>query len=292
MPIFQGTYTALVTPFRDGQVDHAALEKHVEAQIAAGVDGLVPCGTTGESPTLTAAEHDAVVECVIRTANKRVTVLAGTGANSTAVAVEKSRRAAEAGADGLLLVAPYYNKPTQQGLFEHYSAIAREVPLPQMVYNIPGRCGVEISIETIKRLREAHDNIAAVKHATGSVEGAADLMQACDIAVMSGDDPVTLPLMSIGAVGVVSVVSNLLPRSVKRLTDAGLAGDWAAARAAHDALYRFSRAMLSLATNPIPIKTALAIRGVCGEEFRLPICPLEPEERDVLVGLLADCKLD
>lgn len=292
MHSFRGTYTALITPFRDRAVDYAALERLVEKQIAAGIDGIVPCGTTGESPTLSMREHDEVIEHVIRFANKRVPVIAGAGSNSTAEAVRLSTHAAEAGADGLLLVAPYYNKPPQEGLFQHYSEIARAVDLPLMLYNIPGRCGVEIAQETIVRLRDAHSNITAVKHATGGVADAAALLAACDITLLSGDDPITLPLMSIGATGVVSVISNLAPKSVKRLTDAALSGDLAAARAAHDRLHPLMREMLSLSVNPIPIKTAMSIRGYCNEEFRLPLCPLDAERRARLEKLLSRHELD
>lgn len=289
---FRGTYTALITPFRNGELDLDALEKHVERQIAGGVDGLVPCGTTGESPTLTLDEHRRVVETVVRTANRRVPVLAGAGTNSTAKTIELARATADRGVDGLLIVSPYYNKPSQQGLFEHFSAVADEVKLPIVLYNIPGRCGVEISIETIRRLHETHETIVAVKHATGSIAGAADLKAACEIELLSGDDPLTLPLMSLGAIGVISVMSNLAPRTVKRLTQAALTGDYAAAREAHRALYPLAIALLSLDTNPIPIKTALATKGWCAEEFRLPLCPMEATKRARLIGLVHESTLD
>lgn len=287
MPRFQGTITALVTPLRGGGVDFEALERLVERQIAAGVEGLVPCGTTGESPTLSSEEHAAVIERVVALARRRTAVIAGTGSNCTAEALRMSRHAAEAGADGLLLVSPYYNKPTQAGLFRHFSAIARAVPLPIVLYNIPGRCGVELSVETIRRLHEEHGTIVAIKHATGRVDDAAELAQVCPIDILSGDDPLTLTLMVLGAVGVVSVLSNLAPRAVRRLTQAALAGDFVQARAEHRRLFPLARALLSLETNPIPIKTALALRGLCAEEFRLPLCPLAPENRRRLEELLA-----
>lgn len=286
MKPLRGTFTALITPFRDGRVDLPALETLVQRQIEAGVDGLVPCGTTGESPTLSADEHRDVVTCVVRQSGGRVPVVAGSGTNSTARTIELARLNAECGADALLVVAPYYNKPPQEGLFQHFSAVARATDLPIMLYNIPGRCGVEIALETIKRLRDAHAHIVAVKHATGSVSGAADLQAACDIPIFSGDDPLTWPLMSLGAVGVVSVLSNLAPRAVKQLTDAALAGDFAAAQAAHQRLYPLAKALLGLDTNPIPIKTALALRGLCRAEFRLPLCPMPPEKRATLEALL------
>ncbi len=286
MKPLRGTLTALVTPMRDGELDLAALSALVEQQIDAGVDGLVPCGTTGESPTLSEAEHREVVSCVVKLAAGRVPVVAGSGTNSTAGTIALSRLNSGCGADALLVVSPYYNKPSQEGLFRHFSAVAQATDLPLVLYNIPGRCGVELSVETIKRLRDAHRNIAAVKHATGSVVGAADLIAACDIPVLSGDDPITLPLMSIGAVGVISVLSNLVPKGVKRLTQAALAGDWPTAQAAHRELYPLAKALLSLDTNPIPIKTALAMRGLCCEEFRLPLCPMSSANKQKLRALL------
>ncbi len=289
---FRGTITAIITPFSGGQVDWPALEAHVERQIAGGVDGLVPCGTTGESPTLTEAEQLRVIETAVKVANKRVKIVAGTGSNSTAHAIHMSEKAAALGADGLLIVAPYYNKPSQEGLFLHYSAIAKAVKLPIMVYNIPGRCGIEISVETIKRMHEAHDHISSVKHATGSVAGAADLAAICSIDILSGDDPITLPLMAQGAVGVVSVLSNLAPKSVKRLTSAALAGDWKTAADAHRRLYALGKALLSLDTNPVPIKTACALRGWCKEEFRLPMCNLSADNRRKLETLLSNTPIE
>lgn len=286
MAHFQGTITALVTPFRDGRVDLATLEKLVERQIAGGINGLVPCGTTGESPTLTHEEAEQVIACVVKTARKRVPVIAGTGSYNTAEAIKKSQRAAELGADGLLIVSPYYNKPTQHGLYAHFSAISREVKLPIMLYNIPGRCGVEISVATIARLHKEHPNIVSVKHATGRCDDAADLIAASDIEVVSGDDPITLPLMSLGAIGVVSVISNLCPKATTRVTNAALSGNFGEARKAHAALFALMRPLLALETNPIPIKSAMAMRGLCSEEFRLPMCPLAVENRAKLQALL------
>lgn len=288
MATFSGTITALVTPFRDGAVDFTTLEKLVERQIAAGIDGLVPCGTTGESPTLSHDEAERVVACVIRAARGRTKVIAGTGSYNTAEAVRKSQTAVDAGVDGLLVVSPYYNKPTQRGLFEHFAAVARAAGKPIMLYNIPGRCGVEISIPIIARLHAEFPNIVSVKHATGRVDDAADLMAASDIEIVSGDDPITWPLMALGAIGVVSVLSNLAPKAVRRLTSAALAGNFAEARAAHRDVYGLCRGLLSLETNPIPIKTAMAMKGLCTEEFRLPMCPLAPENRARLAKLLAE----
>ncbi|MGD8451104.1 MAG: 4-hydroxy-tetrahydrodipicolinate synthase [Phycisphaerae bacterium] len=288
---FRGTLTALVTPFRDGQLDLDALDAHVQRQIDAGVDGLVPCGTTGESPTLSVEEYAQVIQHVVRTTAGRVPVLAGAGTNSTSRTLTLAQTATECGATGLLLVAPYYNKPPQEGLYQHFSTVARSTPLPIVLYNIPGRCGVEIAIDTLRRLFDDHENIVVVKHATGNVASAADLRATCGIDVLSGDDPLTLPLMSVGAVGVISVLSNIFPTAVKRLTTAALAGDYAAALAAHRATYRLAWALLSLETNPIPIKTAMALRGWCRNEFRLPLCPLSAAQRERLEALLAESDL-
>jgi 4-hydroxy-tetrahydrodipicolinate synthase len=284
----RGTLTALVTPFRDNKVDLKAFEALVERQLEAGVDGLVPCGTTGEAPTLAVSEHRPLVSLTAKLARRKTPVVAGSGANSTAEALELVRLNEDCGADALLIVAPYYNKPSQEGLFRHYAAIAETSRLPIVLYNVPGRTGVEISVDTIKRLFETYDNIVAIKHATGSLTGAADLMEACDIPVLSGDDPLTLPLMSLGAVGVVSTISNLFPGAVKRLTQAMLDRQWEAAREVHRKLYPLAKALMSLDTNPIPVKTGLAINGLCAEEFRLPLCPMSPEKRRQLDNLLKD----
>lgn len=286
MHTFQGTLTALVTPMRDGRIDLAALETLIARQVEAGVDGLVPCGTTGESPTLSEDEQLEVIRATSRLARGKAKIVAGAGSNDTRHAIELSRRAADAGVDGLLQVNPYYNRPTQRGLFEHFRAIASAVPLPIMLYNIPGRTGVTLEVATIAALRRECANVVAVKHATGRVDDAAELLADCDITLLSGDDPLTLPLMSLGAVGVVSVLSNLAPRMVKRLTDAALAGDFVQARREHAALFALARGLLSLETNPIPIKTALAMKGLCREEFRLPMCPISDENREKLRRLL------
>lgn len=287
---FQGAYTAIVTPFRNGKLDLPALEMLVQQQLDAGIDGLVPCGTTGESPTLSTAEYEQVVRKVVRVrdaSNKKTPVVAGAGSNCTDKTIELSQRMADCGADGLLIVAPYYNRPSQEGLYQHFAAVCRAVKLPVMLYNIPGRCAVEVSSVTIRRIREACDNLTSVKHATGKVEGVSELLGECRVDVLSGDDPLTLPMMSIGAIGVVSVLSNLAPRLVKRMTDAALANNWATARQTHDRLFALGNALLSLDVNPVPIKTALAIRGVCTEEFRLPLAPLAADARAKLEQLLS-----
>jgi len=278
---------ALVTPFRDGEVDYRTLDALVDFQIAGGTDVIVPCGTTGESPTLNYEEHDRVIEAVIRRAKGRAAVMAGTGSNSTAEALALTRHAQKAGADGSLQVAPYYNRPTQEGLFRHFEAIARAVDLPHVLYNIPGRCGVEIGVETMVRLRTACPNIVAVKHATGSMDGASELRSRCDLDIISGDDSMTLPLMSIGGVGVISVLANIIPKDVKALCDAAARGDWAAAQSMHMKMFRLARAMF-IETNPIPIKTAMAAVGLCAEEFRLPLCPMQPANREKLLAAVAE----
>ena len=279
---------ALVTPYKDDQVDWKTLDALVDFHIDARTDVLVPCGTTGESPTLTHEENDEVIKAVIRRSKGRIPVMAGTGSNSTAEALQMTRHARDNGADGSLLVAPYYNRPTQEGLFQHFSKIASQVDFPHVLYNIPGRCGVEISCDTIVRLRETHRNIVAVKHATGSMDGASELLTRCDIGIISGDDSMTLPLMAIGGIGVISVLANIVPRDVKTMTDAALAGDWETARSWHHKMFKLARGLLSIEVNPIPIKTAMAMRGMMTEEFRLPLCPMHPANRDKLAAVLAE----
>jgi 4-hydroxy-tetrahydrodipicolinate synthase len=283
---FKGSMVALITPFRDNRVDYETLGRLVDFHIEAGTDVIVPCGTTGESPTLSHEEQDRVTEAVIQRAEGRVPVMAGAGSNSTEEAIRLSRRAKDAGADGTLQVAPYYNKPTPEGLYRHFAAIAEAVDLPHVLYNIPGRCGVEIPVDTIVRLREAYPNIVAVKHATGSMDTATELKARSDIDLISGDDSMTLPLMAIGGVGVISVLANLVPGDVKTMTDAALRDDWATAQHWHIKTFTLARSLLSLETNPIPIKTAMAIRGMCAEEFRLPLCPMSAANREKLVAAL------
>ncbi|MBU0640860.1 MAG: 4-hydroxy-tetrahydrodipicolinate synthase [Planctomycetes bacterium] len=292
MTVFAGTLTALITPFRDGEVDQAALAEHVARQIDAGVDGLIAASTTGEAATLTQREHDAVVEGVVALAGERVPVIAGVISNSTAEAVRQAQHAAGCGAAGVLVITPYYNMPTQEGLFRHLSAVAAKVDLPMSLYNLPQRCGVELSVATIRRLWEMHPNIVAIKHGTGRCEDVPEIMQVTRIAVLSGSDLLTLPLMSMGAVGAVSALANLAPRAVVRLTQALHAGDLSAARDANGAMYPLARPLFALADNPLPIKTALALRGWCAEEFRLPLCPLAAEQRQRLEHLLLEFPLE
>ncbi|MBK8268091.1 MAG: 4-hydroxy-tetrahydrodipicolinate synthase [Planctomycetes bacterium] len=288
--MFRGCFVALVTPFRDGHVDFAALGDLVEYIIDGGVHGLVPCGTTGESPTLDDEEHAAIVAAVAKQTRGRVPVVAGTGTNCTRKTIKLTQSAVKAGADGVMLVSPYYNKPSQTGLYEHFSAVASRVDVPIMLYNIPGRTGVEISVETIARLHEAHSNIQAVKHATGNVDGASRLAAASDITIMAGDDTLTLPLMSVGAVGVVSVLGNLMPRELTTLVDAALEGDMISARQWHERLFPIAAELLTLDINPVPIKTALAMRGMMTGEFRLPMCPMDPSKKMRLESILSSVK--
>ncbi len=286
--MFDGTYVAIVTPFREGRIDREALSKLIEHLVDAGVDGIVPCGTTGESPTLSQQEHELLIETAVELVRRRIRVIAGTGTNDTAETVRRTRHAARWNADGALIVAPYYNKPTQEGLYRHYAEVATQVDLPVIVYNVPGRCGVEIESETIARLREDCERIVAVKHATGSVDSASALRCACDITILSGDDSMTLPLISVGATGVISVIANLVPAEMVELVRRARNGELDRAREIHNRLFPLSRAMLSLESNPIPIKAALAMTGRISEEFRLPLCPLGEANRRELARLMTE----
>jgi len=288
--MLRGAMTAMVTPFRDGQVDEARLVENVNFAIERGIDGLVPTGTTGESPTLSHAEQRQVVEKVVEAAAGRTRVIAGTGSNATSEALELTEHARQVGADAALMVNPYYNKPTQEGMYRHFMTVAEQVDLPIVLYNIPGRTGVALTPATIERLA-AHPNIIGVKEATGSMDTASEIAMRCgveDFAILSGDDSLTLPLMAIGGKGVISVVSNLLPGKVKAITDAALSNDFDAARRAHLALFPLLQACLSLATNPIPIKTAMAIAGRDTGELRLPLCELDEASRASMEQTLRD----
>ena len=285
--MFHGAMTALITPFANDAVDLSRLAANVEKQIVAGMDGLVPVGTTGESPTLSHDEHRQVIELVVEKSAGRAKVIAGTGSNATSEALQLTRFAQEIGADAALIVNPYYNKPTQEGLYRHFMAIADAVEIPIVLYNIPGRCGVALATETIVRLA-VHDNIVAIKEATGSLDQASDIAASCDLTILSGDDSLTLPIMAVGGKGVISVVGNLLPDRVKALTTAALAGDFAKARELHLKLFPLCRAMLSMATNPIPIKTAMKFAGHDTGELRLPMCSMPAAMQAELEQLLRD----
>ena len=286
--MFQGSIVATVTPFKNGAVDEEKLRELVEYQIENGTDGIVPCGTTGESSTLSYEEHDRVIQIVIEQVNKRVPVIAGTGSNSTHEAIEITKHAKEMGADGALLVTPYYNKPSQEGLYLHYKAVADAVALPQVLYNVPGRTGVNLLPETVARL-SAHANIVAIKEATGSLQQASEVLALCgeNITVLSGDDFITLPMMACGAKGVISVTANIMPKEVAALVDAYNAGDYEEARRLHLYLLKISNAMF-IETNPVPVKTGVALQGRCRDEVRLPLAPLAEANRNKLTAIMKE----
>ncbi|MGH7787424.1 MAG: 4-hydroxy-tetrahydrodipicolinate synthase [Candidatus Binatia bacterium] len=283
---FPGTLTALVTPFRDGALDRDALERIVEHQIANGIAGLVPCGSTGESATLSHDEHAEVVKLVVRFAKGRVPVIAGTGSNATAEAIRLTAAARDAGADAALLISPYYNKPTQDGIYAHYRAIAEATRFPLIVYNIPGRTGSKIEATTLARLAEL-EHIVGLKESTGSLDECQEVIRRCGDALplYSGDDALTLPIVAVGGIAVISVLANCLPRHWSSAVAAMLAGDWAAARHQHYAMLPLIRALF-LETNPIPIKAAMARFGLCRDELRLPLLPMTAAPREALHAAL------
>ncbi len=272
--MFSGSMVALVTPFRDGKVDWKSVEALVEFHISNGTHAIVPCGTTGESATLSHQEHDDLIKAVIKAARKRVPVIAGTGSNSTEEAVRLTREAEKSGADGALLISPYYNRPTQEGIYQHYKKVAASVGIPLIVYNIPGRTGSKIEPETLARLSEI-ENIAGVKEATGSVDQAIDVIRLCGerLAVYSGEDSLTFSLMALGGKGVISTVANIVPKEMSELAEACLRGDWEKGRKLQLELVPLIRAVF-IETNPIPIKTALSLMGKCQTELRLPLTPM------------------
>ncbi|MFP4139020.1 MAG: 4-hydroxy-tetrahydrodipicolinate synthase [Planctomycetota bacterium] len=281
----QGAMTAIVTPFQGDQVDWDAFGRLIDEQLAGGIQGLVPCGTTGESPTLSTDEHKKVVEFTVDRVNGRVPVIAGAGSNSTAEAMELTEHAKKAGADAGLIVNPYYNKPTQEGMFRHIQRLG-EVGLPIVLYNIPGRTGIELAPETILRMYEEIEMVVAIKEATGKLDTVSELAAECDITILSGDDSLTLPMGAVGGKGVVSVVGNLLPGEIRKLTDAMLAGRADEARRQHLKLFPLLKGMLTLATNPIPIKAALSMAGKCADQLRLPMVSLDDANRDKLGKML------
>ncbi|OGQ84084.1 MAG: 4-hydroxy-tetrahydrodipicolinate synthase [Deltaproteobacteria bacterium RIFCSPLOWO2_12_FULL_60_19] len=272
--MFSGSMVALVTPFKDGGVDWQSLEELVEFHIKNGTNGIVPCGTTGESATLSHQEHDDVIKAVVKTVNKRVPVIAGTGSNSTEEAVRLTREAEKSGADGALMISPYYNRPTQEGIYQHYKKVAASVGIPLIVYNIPGRTGSKIEPETLARLAEIK-NVAGVKEATGSVDQAIDVIRLCGdrFAVYSGEDSLVFSLMALGGKGVISTVANITPKEMSDLTQACLQGNWAKGRELQLKLIPLVRAVF-IETNPIPIKTALSLMGKCRPDLRLPLTPM------------------
>jgi 4-hydroxy-tetrahydrodipicolinate synthase len=285
--MFTGAMVALVTPFQEGEIDFQTLDELIDFQIEGGIDGIVPVGTTGESPTLSPEEHKQVIERVVKAVGGQVPVIAGAGSNSTAEAIEYTEFSKKVGADATLQVGPYYNKPTQEGFYQHFKAIAEEVDLPVVLYNIPGRCGAGMTPETVARLAEL-ENIVAIKEATGSLDQASEIATRCDITIISGDDSLTLPLASVGGKGVISVVANIVPADVKAMTDLILEGDLVSARQWHKKLFTLCKSMLTLATNPIPIKAAMAILNLCSDELRLPMTPLEENKKVILEQTLKD----
>jgi 4-hydroxy-tetrahydrodipicolinate synthase len=275
--MFSGAFTALITPFKNGEVDGEALADLAEFQIRQGVNGLVPCGTTGETPALTEEEDRLVVETAVHVSGGQVPVIAGTGSNSTGMAIKYTKMAEKAGADGSLQVAPYYNKPTQEGLFRHFAAIAENTSLPLILYNIPSRTSVTLSAETVARLAEL-PNIVGIKDSTLSVSMVSDVRRLCgeEFAILSGDDPMTLPVMSLGGNGVISVASNVAPAAVSEMVKALNSEDFERGRELHYELFPLFRALF-LETNPIPVKAAASLLGLCSDEMRLPLVPMSGE---------------
>ena len=288
--MFTGTYTAIVTPFKDGVLDAAALERLVKLQVKGGVDGIVPVGTTGESPTVNCEEHIQIIALAVKFAAGKIKVLAGTGANATSEAIDLTRSAEQAGADGSLQVAPYYNKPSQEGLYQHFRAIARATKLPIVLYSIPGRCGVEIGVETVRRLARECKNIIGIKEAGGSCDRVSQLRAVLGpkFIIMSGDDSLTLPFLAVGADGVISVVSNVIPRQVAQMVAAFQRGQIRKAAQLHAKLYPLFKDLF-IETNPVPVKAALAMLGLIAEEYRLPLVPMSTVNRAKLRATLKRC---
>ena len=287
----RGSLVAVITPFRNGKLDEKALGDLIEWQIANGTDGIVPCGTTGESATLTHEEHKRVVELTVKVVKRRVPVIAGTGSNSTDEAIEFTRHAKSAGADAALLISPYYNKPTQEGLYRHHKAIADAVDLPQVLYNIPGRTAVNMTPQTVARLAQLR-NIVGIKEGAGSLQQVSEIVQLCGdrFTVLSGDDALTLPMLAVGAKGVITVTANVAPADMAALVDAWEAGDAAKARTLHFKLYPLFQALF-LETNPIPVKHALALMGKATADLRLPLCPMSQDNLEKLTRVMKDSGL-
>ncbi len=286
--MFHGAMVALITPFADVEIDYKTLDELIEFQLENGIDAIVPVGTTGESPTLSHTEHKKVIERVVKTVAGAVPVIAGAGSNSTAEAIELTEFSRKTGADATLQVCPYYNKPTQEGFYQHFRAIAEEVDLPIVLYNIPGRCGGQgLMPKTVARLSQV-ENIVAIKEATGKLDMASEIATSCDITIISGDDSLTLPIAAVGGKGVISVVANIVPADVKAMTDLILEGDFVSALKWHKKLFALSKNLLGLSTNPIPIKAAMAMLNLASDELRLPMMPLEEDNRDALRATLTE----
>ena len=280
----KGSMVALVTPFRHGKVDERSLKRLLDFQLSGGTDVIVPCGTTGEASTLSYEEHRGVMYFVVDYVRGRVPVICGAGSNSTEEALDLVRHAKKSGADGVLVVTPYYNRPTQEGLYRHYEFLAKKVNIPIILYNVPSRTGVSIAPETVARLAKL-PNIIGIKEASGSLEQASRIVAACNLALISGEDSLTLPLLSIGATGVISVVANVVPKQVHEMVEAYLSGSVGRAKKLHHELFSLSK-ILFIETNPIPAKTALALMGMISGELRLPLCEMGTENRKKLVQLL------
>ena len=281
--MFSGSIVALITPFKNGEVDYEALARLIDFHVENGTDAILVCGTTGESPTLTFEEHDKVVEFAVKHAKGRIKVIAGTGANATHEAVHLTAHAKEVGADAALLVVPYYNKPTQEGIYRHFATVAEEVDIPIILYNIPSRTGVEISVDTVYRLVSKYPNIVGSKESTPNMDRISEMRKRLGdtFAILSGDDSLTLPMMALGAKGVISVANNVVPKEVKALTRYALEGNFKKAREIHYELYDLFK-VLFIETNPIPVKTACWMMGMCEKEFRLPLCGMKPENEKKL----------
>ncbi|HWX23179.1 MAG TPA: 4-hydroxy-tetrahydrodipicolinate synthase [Candidatus Binatia bacterium] len=288
--MFTGTYTAIVTPFRNGAIDETALERLIKLQCKAGVDGIVPVGTTGESPTVNYEEHIQIIALSVKFAARRIKVLAGTGGNSTSEAVYLTQHAERVGADGSLQVAPYYNKPTPEGLFQHFREVARQTKLPIVLYSIPGRCGIEIGVETVKRLARECKNVVGIKEAGGNPDRVTQLRAALGprFEIMSGDDALTLPFMAVGAQGVISVASNVIPRPIAQMVKAYGSGRARAALKIHRQYYPLFKDLF-IETNPLPVKAALAMMGQIVEEYRLPLVPMSAKNRETLRATMKKC---
>ncbi len=287
--MFKGSFVALITPFKDGKVDEDKFRELIEFQIENGTNGIVPCGCTGEAATLDTEEQKAAIRLAVETVNKRVSVVPGTGSNSTREALELTAYAREVGADGVLMITPYYNKPTPEGQYRHYEKIAMEVDIPIMLYNVPSRTGISMLPDTVARLSKI-ENIVAIKEASGSMDQASKILSLCDITVLSGDDSATLPLMAIGAKGVVSVTANIVPDKIALMVGAFLEGRLEEARRIHLELFNLSGAMF-IETNPIPVKTALKLMGMLNGELRLPLCEMREENEELLKNVLSGYKL-
>jgi len=287
--MYKGAFTALITPFDEkGDFDEKSFRNIISFQIKSNIDGIVPCGTTGESPSLEKEDYEKVIKAAVDSANGKIPVIAGTGSNSTRHAVELTKMAADIGADASLLVCPYYNKPTQEGLYRHFSEIAKKVDIPLVIYNIQGRTGINMETQTLSRLAKEHSNIVAVKEASGNISQMMDVLSELpkEFSVLSGDDNLTFPLMALGGKGVISVASNIIPKEMHELTDNMLNGKIDKAKKIHYSMLPLFKAIF-IETNPIPIKTALSMKGMCKESFRLPMCSMNPANKEKLKNVLA-----